>query len=322
MARLHSRQGHPWSMPWPDYDGQSMHQAPFEGIYSHLLLLTCLLGLITFGTGPLTNSDAIEFYQFRFLTKLGNMYPYASTYNSLATIGAGVHLSWDQVQPWPNSFQGRLGWYRQGLHEVAQNRLLIQSLETKGVPTILLAASIANQGNAPTRPFGADLPERLQQWLGDHCDWPLPQWQWAKTEWDADFKQYSVGIAQIRPDEVEQFGYDLAKIDLFDPTTSIKLMNIKMARTIDAAAPFGLNKTDWFILVALGNNEGPSVIANYMTSGHDMQSFLANDFRLRRQLARMMTYSDYLHSYENWPWPEGVNRDHIWWLIRKTNAGS
>lgn len=321
MARLNDTQSRSWPMPWPDHDGQSMQQAPFEGIYSQLLLLTCLLGLIIFGTGPLTASDTIEFYQFRFLTKLGSMYPYASTYNSLATMGSGMHLTWDQVQPWPNAFQGRLGWYRQGIHEVAQNRLIIQSMESHGVPNILLAAAIANQSNSPTRPLGFNFPEKCQQWLGEHLDWPFPQWQWAKTEWEADFKQYSVGIAQITPGEVDELGYDHTKVDLFDPATSIKLMNIKMAKTSQAAAPLELNKTDWFILVALGNNEGPGVIESYEKSGRDMQSFLANDFRLRRQLARMMTYSDYLHTYENWPWPEGVNRDHIWWLILRTKTG-
>lgn len=320
MARSDRTQSRMWPMPWPDYDGQALQQAPFEGIYRYLLLLTCLLSLNIFGASSLTMQDAIEFYQFRFLTKLGSMYPYAATYNSLTKLNVGIHLSWDQLQPWPNAFQGRLGWYRQGLSEVEKHRTLIHALDTKDAPGILLAASIANQGNSPQRPFGIDLLEEGQQWLGQHMDWPLPQWQWAKQEWDSDFKACSIGIAQITPEEVKQFGFDSQKTNLLDPGTSIELMHTKLAATSQAAAALGLNKTDWFILVAIGNNEGPQLIQYYQKAGHDMQRFLANDERLRRQLARMMTYADYLHNEKGWNFPEGVNRDHIWWLIRRVKA--
>jgi len=264
-------------MPWSDQTGQTLQQAPIEGIYSYLLLLMCLIGLNIFGTGPLTTQDTIEFYQFRFLTKLGSMYPYASTYNSLASMGSSVYLSWDQLQPWPNAFQGRLGWYRQGLHEVQGHRATIEALDSVDAPEILLAAAIANQGNSPQRLFGSDLFERGQRWLGEHIDWPLPQWQWAQAQWDRDFKQCSIGIGQIMPEEIRLFGFDETQTDLLDPGTNLKLMRAKLAATSQAAASLGLNKTDWFILVAIGNNEGPGLVQYYQKAGRDMQRFLAND---------------------------------------------
>jgi hypothetical protein len=331
MARLNTTQSHMWSVPWPDPDGQPMQPAPFEGIYNYLLLLTCLLGLIIFGAGPLTTPDTIELYQFRFLTKLGNMYPYAYSTSPLANMSSGVHFSLAWLEPWANYTTGKLSWYRQGLREVKNNREIIESHATGDVPTddvptddvpdVLLAAAVANQGNSYQRPFGWEGFEQWQRWLGTHFNWPIPQWKWAQNQWNADFEEYSIGIAQITPGEVDHFGYDHNKVDLFDNATSIKLMRAKLAATSQATAPLELNKTDWFILVAIGNNDGPVVLRNYEKYGRDMQSFLANDIRSRRQLAKMMSYVDYLHIAEGWPLPEGVNHDHIWWLIQRAKAG-
>jgi len=320
MARLNQTQSHTWPASWPEHDGQALQPTPLGGIYNYLLLLTCLLGLITFGAGPLTTPDTIELYQFRFLTKLGNTYSYAYNASPLANMGSNVHFSMTWLAPWSNYTTGRLSWYRQGLREVKANRPFIEAPHTDEVPDILLAAAVANQGNSYQRPFGWEGFEQWQRWLGTHFDWPLPQWKWAQDHWNADFEEYSIGIAQITPGEAEHFGYDLNKVDLFDDATSINLMRAKLAATSQATASLDLNKTDWFILVAIGNNDGAVVLRNYEKYGHDMQNFLANDIRSRRQLAKMMSYVDYLHTAEGWSLPEGVNHDHIWWLIQRAKA--
>lgn len=322
MARSHKTQSRTWSFSWPDSGGQSIQQASFDGLYNYLLLLTGMLSLILFGNGPLPTPDTIEFYQSTFLTKLGNMYSSAYAYSTpLTALGAKAHFSLEWLEPWPNYTTGRLSWYRQGLHEVEKDRTLIEALDRNDVPGIILAAAIANQGNSYCRPFGTDVIEKGQRWLGEHFDWPLPQWQWAKTRWNADFKEYSIGIGQITPGEVDTFGYDHRKVDLFDPATSIKFMQIKLAKSGEAAAALNLNKTDWFILMAIGNNDGLGVLNSYVKYGRDMQNFLANDARSRVQLAKMMSYIDYLHTVKGWELPEGVNRDHIWWLIRRAKVG-
>ncbi|MDQ3249386.1 MAG: hypothetical protein M3Q45_09280 [Chloroflexota bacterium] len=322
MPRIQRPQSRPWPLRKLDQADDPFRSLPFEGLYAYLLLSVCVLGLFLSGAGPLSVVGTGGLYPFNFLTRLGITNPHVQIYgNVLGATDTRKTLTLDWLAPWPNYTKNKLSWYRQGLHEVKVNRAVIESLVTYDVPDILVAAAIANQGNSYQRPFGWRSFEHWQRQLGNHYDWPWPQWDWGQRKWNAYFEQYSIGIAQIMPGEIEQLGYDAAKIDLFDSATSIDLMRAKLVATGRAAKSLDVNKTDSFILVAIGNNAGLCAIDTYQKYGGDMQTFLANDALSRRQLAKMISYVDYLHVQEGWPLPEGVNFDHIWWLIRRAKAG-
>lgn len=322
MASVDRTQSHSWSLRLSDGESDPLRQTPFEGLYTYLMVSICVLGLLISGMGPLSAISTPGLYEFSFLTRLGitNPHVYIAS-NPLATIDTSRPIALGWLVPWANYTRGKLSWYRQGLQEVKENRAIIESLVTYDVPDILVAAAVANQGNSYQRPFGWQGFETWQRWLGNHVEWPLPQWSWGQRKWDAYFEQYSIGIGQIMPAEAVQLGYEGERIDLLDSATSIDLMRAKLTATSDAALALELNKTDWFIIVAIGNNGGLHTIDTYQKYGGDMETFLATDPHARGQLAKMMSYVDYLHTQEDWPLPDGVNFDHIWWLIREAQAG-
>lgn len=253
------------------------------------------------------------------LAALLHLYPYRA-----GAIEAGARADW--WVPWPNNLEGRLGWYRQGLREVEKGRSYIRSLATEEVPAILIAAAIANQGNSPQRPFGWAGLERLQRWLGLRFEWRFAVWEWAQARWRNYFERPSVGIAQIQPDEAVRLVYAGDRIDLFDDRVSIALMQAKLVRAAELLAPLNVNATDRFALIALSNNDnsdGERLLAQIEAVNGDLFQLLVQEEPLRRQLARMMTYVEYLHTHDDWMLPDAINVERLWWYIEsaETDAG-
>ncbi|MBX3011331.1 MAG: hypothetical protein KF832_07475 [Caldilineaceae bacterium] len=253
-------------------------------------------------------------FQRSFETKGAFLYVYY--YSSQPTELPLVASQW---LPWPNNLVGRLGWYRQGLAEVARYRTYIQSRTTAEVPAVLVAAAIANQGNSPQRPFGWDGLERMQTWLGRRFEWQLAAWSWAHARWNNFFEQPSVGIGQIQPEEARRLAYAGDRINLFNDQASIGLMQAKLQNAYTLFATLDLNQTELFALLALSNNDssdGVSVLNLFQRFNNDLTLMLSYDPTSRIQLARMMTYIDYLHRQDCWALPTGINTDYLWWLVQ------
>lgn len=272
-------------------------------VWSSLLVLVMLF----------TSLQAAGIFQRSFETKVAFLYVYY--YSSPPGDLPDATRWW---LPWPNNLVGRLGWYRQGLHEVNKHREYIQSLATEEAPAILIAAAIANQGNSPQRPFGWDGVERIQAWLGRRFEWQLQAWSWAKSQWVDFFEKPSVGLGQIQPDEARRLTYAGDRINLFNDQASIGLMQAKLHNAHQLFTALDLNQTELFALLALSNNDnsdGVGVFNTFQRFNSDLTQLLTHDAASRIQLARMMTYIDYLHSQDCWELPNGINTDYLWWLI-------
>jgi hypothetical protein len=276
---------------------------PLSKVWSSLLILVVLF----------TSLQTGGIFQRSFETKVAFLYVYY--YSSPPADIPGASVWW---LPWPNNLVGRLGWYRQGLHEVNKYREYIQSLATEDAPAILIAAAIANQGNSPQRPFGWDGVERVQAWLGKRFEWRFQLWSWAKFHWENYFEQPSVGLGQIQPDEARRLTYAGDRINLFNDQASIGLMQAKLHNAFKHFSALDLNQTELFALLALANNDnsdGAGVFNTFQRFNFDLTQLLTHDTASRIQLARMMTYIDYLRSQDCWELPSGINIDYLWWLI-------
>lgn len=213
--------------------------------------------------------------------------------------------------PWPQYEQARLGWYRQGLREVAANRALIETLAAEHGLSTVLAAAVANQGNSYQRPFGWGGGERLQVWLGDTVSLNRVNWPGAGYRWNAWFVEPSVGVGQITPQEVVTLGYQPEATDLFRDPVSIGLLLEKLYTIQHQAAQLQIEPTDTFILVLIGNNSQLDLIAAYNNVGREMSLFLDRNEAARLQLAKMVTYIHYLHSEDGWPLPDGIDWTNV-----------
>ena len=303
-------------------------ETPRSTLYEQVIRSPLFMRIMLLGFSAWLSLRAVGFYT----NSYANTGRIVNPHLNLPTVRVNVRASLAGLAPWPLYQEGKLSWYRQGLRDVASHRALIEQLADDDVPAVLLAAAIANQGNSYQRPFGWERLEQAQIWLGEHVQWPQAswaQWQWVRSRWEADFEQYSVGIAQITPQEARtlatpRFGQSLAPtqapINLLDDTVSIRLMWTKLAahQRAAAAADLQLNETDRFILSAIANNDGPAVLQAYVARGGDLITLLNTYPGARMQLAKIMSYINYLHQHEGWPLPVGVNCDHIWWLIRTT----
>ena len=246
------------------------------------------------------------------------VYPF---YHPAARQMTEANISW--WIPWPNNLVGRLGWYRQGLEEVHEYQEFIVSLADEDLPSILLAAAIANQGNSIQRPFGWNGIEFVQAWLGRRFEWLLSMWAGAQQQWEDFFEEPSVGVGQIQPDEARRLTYFGDRVDLFDDRVSIGLMQAKMVAARELFYELSLDPTELFALIAISNNintDSQALLHIYQQHGRDLRHMLDHNAALRRQLARMMTYVDYLHQEGEWPLPPDVNIDHLWWLIQSTGS--
>jgi hypothetical protein len=284
-----------------------------------------IASFVIFVIAPLMALRIAGIYYFGVESHWGGLHPYEYAYQyTLRPGGFDLSLGWELPReltpPWPQYDRGVPGWYRQGIAEVAEHRKFIESLN-RGVDTgIILAAAIANQGNSPQRPLGWEGLERIQVWFGDHVQWPFPEWETARGYWNAWFQQYSVGIGQITPFEVERLGYKLSEIDLFDDRTSIELMHAKMALTYEKAIRLGLNRSDALILMMVSNNNMFDTVENFRQLDSNIHRFLAQSPYAQRQLTRMMTYINYLHTRAGWPLPAGVDWDYLCRLARTSWA--
>jgi hypothetical protein len=278
--------------------------APISKAWS--LLLVLLLLLMSLQTAGM--------FQRSFETKVAFLY--AHYYSSSVSDVPDAAAWW---VPWPNNLVGRLGWYRQGLTEVTRYRDYIHSLTTAEVPTILVAAAIANQGNSPQRPFGWDGFERVQAWIGRRFEWQLHIWTWAKAQWEDYFEAPSVGIGQIQPEEARRLVYYAGdRLNLFNDRVSIGLMQAKMVNAYQLFKELDLNQTELFALLALSNNDssdGAQVLSLFQRFDYDLSLMLTYEPASRIQLARMMTYIDYLRRQDCWELPNGINIDYLWWLV-------
>ena len=289
-------------------------QRKFSFVWADVASLSKAWSFFFIATMLVLSLQTAGVFQRSFETKLAFLYVYY--YSSATTENLESALWW---APWPNNLVGRLGWYRQGLQEVEQHRTYIQALATQEAPAILVAAAIANQGNSPQRPFGWDGFERLQAWLGARFDWQWEQWDWARRQWNDFFEEPSVGLGQIQPEEARRLvAYAGDRINLFSDQASIGLMQAKLQNAHRMFAELDLNQTELFALLALSNNDssdGAGILSLFQRFNADLSQLLSYDPASRIQLARMMTYLDYLHREECWELPNGVNTDYLWWLI-------
>jgi hypothetical protein len=240
---------------------------------------------------------------------------YAQYYRSVYD-GLSSRVELRGLLPWPDFFHGEMGWYRYGLSEVEAHTGLIRSLDNDEVPAILLAATIANQGGSAQRLFGIDVFERFQYWLGVRFDWPFPGWTWAAARWHDYVEEPSIGIAQLVPEEAHRLR-GFGKPDLFDDATSIRLMYVKLANISAAADVLRLNQTQRFVLLAIANNDGYGSVRRLQDYDHDLERYLAEHPQTRIQVAKIMTFVDYLAEQGDWRLPDGVNREYIWWLVNR-----
>lgn len=141
----------------------------------------------------------------------------------------------------------------QGYVEVAQNTaLIVRAAEAEGVPAIMVAAGIMNQGNAVTRPFGTDLLEQAQ--LAAAIDSPF-------TGVNA-----SVDIAQLTPGEIRAYIPGCSRACLFEPAMAVQGMAAKLGAA-NALLPGSVDATDRLMVLALAQNYGPSAATAYLEAG-------------------------------------------------------
>ena len=167
--------------------------------------------------------------------------------------------------------------------------------------------------------------ERLQKRLGSRFDWRLAVWQWAKSRWNNYFEKPSIGVGQIQPDEAIRLVYAGDRLNLFDDRVSIALMQAKLVRAAGLLATMDLNPTDRFALIALSNNDnsdGARIYAKFEAVDRDLLQLLMQEEPLRRQLARMMTYVEYLHEHDDWMLPDAINVERLWWYIESAVPSS
>ncbi|RIK38601.1 MAG: hypothetical protein DCC55_20565, partial [Chloroflexi bacterium] len=312
MASVHSYQRRRPGRFWPDGEQQLVRRRGPETAQADLVASPWFLTFVIFVLAPVMALRLVGLYYTEFEPHTGSLHPYEAAYrrymldfNTLRGFALSVPM------PWPQYARGQLGWYRQGLREVAKHRALIEQLAPDQELGTLVAAAVANQGNSYQRPFGWAGLEKLQTWLGRHFDWPWPQWERGYKRWEAWFEQSSVGIGQITPQEVEWLGYPPDRINLLVDPISIALMLEKLAVVRHQAEQLGLGRSDAMILMLIAGNTDGDLIQLYSTYGRNMEEFLAHNEWARRQLAKMMTYIAYLHTAEQWPLPQGID----WYYI-------
>jgi hypothetical protein len=279
-----------------------------------------LISLAVMVLGPLVILRLIGLYYTAFDNPWRDVHPYEYAYQSrifdIVAVRRFEQFAWQVPLPWPQYERGRLGWYRQGLREVARHRPMIEALTEGQDLGIVLAAAIANQGNSYQRPLGWDGLERIQVWIGEHISWPWPEWTWARQQWEASFKQYSVGIGQITPLDTKVLGYAAERVNLLEEQVSIQMMLEKLSAVHYRANLVGIERNDSFILMLIANNSGLELINVYNNYGRDMAKFLSQVEGAREQLSKMMTYIYYLHTQEDWPLPADINWDYVMALAR------
>lgn len=323
MARNPRLRQQAWSSPWSEQSNWFVPRLARTAPAEPLLTEPWAYNFFVFVLIPLVILRLVGFYYLDHPTRwdIARRYEYAYP-GQLLSINPLRRLSIRLTTPWPQYKQGKLGWYRQGLREVAENRRLIEALTTRQERGVVLAAAIANQGNSYQRLLGWEGLERFQVWVGTSIHWPFPEGSWVGAKWGAYFQQYSVGVGQITPAEVAQLGYHIEKIDLFDDAASIRLMQAKLELIRQLAERLNVTPDDAFILMLVGNNNdsGPEIVHNYIKLHSQMDRFLTANPGSRLQLLKMLTYIDYLHTHANWSLPNDVDWAYLWRMARTADT--
>ncbi len=305
---------------WPNGRLQLSRRGDNAGTLEQLTTSPWLISMVVMLLGPLVLLRLIGLYYTAFDYPWRDVHPYEYAYQSrvfdLVAVRRFEQFAWQLPLPWPQYERGQLGWYRQGLREVARHRPLIEALTDGQDLAIVLAAAVANQGNSYQRPLGWDGLERIQVWMGEYLTWPWPEWAWARQQWEASFKQYSVGVAQITPLDTEILGYAAARVNLLEEQVSIQMMLEKLSAVRYQANLLGIERNDGFILTLIANNSGLELLTAYNSYGRDMTQFLAQVEGAREQLSKMVTYIHYLHTQEHWPLPADINWEYVMELAR------
>lgn len=164
---------------------------------------------------------------------------------------------------------------------------------------LMVAASIAHQASDfKDRPFGTDMLEAVWRELVDD--------------------NISVGIAQLRREEVVYWAPQLRGLDLLTPEVAIRVMTAKLSQTnhyILENYP-GVADTDRFMLLALAQNAASfSTVRNMVTyffriAQADWSRMLvgprAEELRWREQLRLVLLHADWLVE-QGWPAPAGLD---------------
>ena len=169
---------------------------------------------------------------------------------------------------------------------------------------LLVAASIAHQASDfKDRPFGTDAVEAVWRALIDD--------------------NISVGIAQLRRDEVATWAPYLKGGDLLAPDLAIRVMSAKL-KLSDAYIRYrspDISNTDRYMLLALAQNtasaEGMRSTVDFFvdTAGGDWLTMMASErahaLDWQEQLRLVLLHVDWLVE-QGWPVPQGLDRNY--WL--------
>lgn len=200
------------------------------------------------------------------------------------------------------TYSSDVGAFAHGRRDVMYNAALIrywapQSLE------LLVAASIAHQGSdIKDRPFGTDLVEEVwREYINANA---------------------SVGIAQLRPEEVVYWAPSLIGQDLLQPDVAVRVMTAKLSKANRyILQTYGrVSETDRLMLLALIQNTSTEVTMRrtidffFQDAGQDWSKMLASDEAetrdWREQLRLILVHVDWLIS-AGWEQPADLDRD-LW----------
>ena len=180
-----------------------------------------------------------------------------------------------------------------GRADVQANAALIQA-EGRAypeIPPVLVAAAIAEQASDVERIFGMDTLEKAAL--------ELP-----------GLENMSIGIAQLRPTEIEGLG--LGEADPFEPETAVQGMyakidlgNRRITELEDPAAPLSL--TERYMVLSLAQN-GTCEVDEYFALGGDWTTILLQDNNAR-VMRYFLVHLDWL-LLNGWELPGDVNLDY------------
>lgn len=167
---------------------------------------------------------------------------------------------------------------------------------------LLVAASIAHQASdVKDRPFGLNLVEEFWR---EHVN-----------------ANASVGIAQLRPEEVGYWAPEMVGCDLLTPEVAIRVMTAKLAkanRAIKLAYP-DASDSDRYMLLALAQNASSDLTVQktidyfFQEAGQDWQAMLASEWGQEQdwqeQLRLVLVHLDWLLT-QGWEKPAGLDRDY------------
>lgn len=153
---------------------------------------------------------------------------------------------------------------------------------------LIVGASIAHQGSALERAWGADIPEELVRTL-------------------PNFSNMSMGPAQVRPSEIAEWAPHLRGKDVIDPDVGIEVTAKKIRATDDyilnhPGAEIGIAITDRYMLMALAQN---------CSTRATMQRTIDTFFDVRMKWSDMLSHRDY---GEGWKEQLRFVALHIDWL--------